>query len=86
MCQDCPDCTECDQSFVHLEQLDLLYSVSVLAQNTINQLPSEDRVKILTELFGAFGFHHLNQKSFFGRQGKNFRQNVYTENTVSSVY
>ena len=70
MCSDCPDCNECDLDFVHLEQLDLLYSVAVLGQNAVNQLPSEDRVQIMNELFGAFNFQHLNQKVFHGRKGK----------------
>ena len=70
MCSDCPDCPECDLEFIHVEQLDQLHTVSVVAQNTINQLPSEDQKRILTELFGAFGFEKLNQKLFFGREGK----------------
>ena len=72
MCADCPDCPECDLTFLHLEQLDLHYSAAVLAQNTVNQLPSEERVRIMTELFGAFGFKHLNHKKFRGREGIDF--------------
>ena len=70
MCDDCPDCTECDLDFVHLEQLDLLYSAATLGQNAVNQLPSSDRLRIMTELFGAFGFDQLDQKVFHGRNGK----------------
>ena len=52
-CSDCPDCPECDLDFVHVEQLDQLHSVSITAQNVINQLPSAEKTKIMTELFGA---------------------------------
>ena len=68
-CPDCPDCPECDLDFIHIEQLDKLYSAAVTIQNALNQLPSEMRVKIATELFGAFAFDHLNQKIFQNRQG-----------------
>ena len=69
-CSDCPDCPECNLSFLHVEQLDQLHTVAVTAQNVINQLPSTDMVKILTERFGAFEFQNLNRKDFYGREGK----------------
>ena len=78
MCSDCPDCPECDLEFIHVEQLDQLHTVAVVAQNTINQLPSEDQKRILTELFGAFEFDKLNQKLFSGRDGKFFLQCLIT--------
>ena len=69
VCSDCPDCPECDLGFLHVEQLDQLHTVAVIAQNAVNQLPSGDMVKILTELFGAFEFQHLDQRRFHGREG-----------------
>ena len=70
MCSDCPECPECDLSFLHVEQLDKLYTEAVVVQNVVNQLPSKDKVKILTELYGAFEMAHLDQSTFHDRNGK----------------
>ena len=69
-CPDCPDCPECDLGFIHIEQPDDLYSATVTVQNVLNQLPSAMKIKIATELFGAFAFEHLNQSVFRDRNGK----------------
>lgn len=70
MCSDCPDCPECDLSFLHVEQLDKLYTEGVVVQNVVNQLPSKEKVKILTENYGAFEFDQLDQTVFRDRNGK----------------
>ena len=72
MCSDCPDCPECDLDFLHVEQLDQLHTAAVTAQNAVNQLPSQDRFKIMTELFGAFDFDQLDRRQFRDRQGNSF--------------
>ena len=70
MCADCPDCPECDLSFLHVEQLDNLYTEAVVAQNVLNQLPSTNKVQILTQLFGAFEFDQLDRNIFRDQNGK----------------
>ena len=78
MCADCPDCPECDLSFLHVEQLDKLYTEAVVAQNVLNQLPSTNKVQILTQLFGAFEFDQLDRNIFRDQNGKTSAVNFYS--------